>query len=175
MQMSSDQHKANATIIRTVLVAYNERTHMSTIYEPLSDEGQVELYLFNAIFGWFYLSVTSKIPLQEENLKKYVAVAGGQFQGAQAEYYRASFTSLFFDRFTNYKKELQLVKTSQLTGNEYLPAYFFIRLYKYPLGKEPIGEYETVRRFSGESNSIMILLFKNHVNHLRTLLDIEIV
>jgi hypothetical protein len=166
----TNEYQVNLAIVRTALAAYEERVNMSEVYQPLSEEGEIELYLFNIVHGWFYLLVNSIVDNDVETLKKYVAVAVGQVKGVKSEYLKTKVSELFSDRFLNYKRELKSVKES----NIYLPAYFFIRLYKHPLSREPIKANESMKKFTGDSHSMLIQCFKTHVNHMWATFDMAL-
>lgn len=158
----ANDYQINLAIVRTALIAYDGRNYMSEIYQPLNDDGQIELYLFNIIHGWFYLLSNSIVDNEVDTLKKYVAVATGQIRGPRAEYYKGKITELLTDRFPNYKREMKLVKESA----DHLPAYFFNRLYKHPMGKEPIDSNVILRKFPGDTPALLNDYFKTHVNNM---------
>lgn len=152
--------------LKVAEIAYEGRNYIESLYEPLTTEGQAELYLFNIVYGWLYLQDHSIVSIKSNTAERFIAIGSVVAEKIKSSIEVETYLELFLDRLENHRYELKLVKTTQFSDNEYFPIYFYRRLYQHPLQLQkmpPINKWDD-EDYEAE---MLIDIYKHQVNEIQ--------
>jgi len=165
--------KSPEDIIHIVVdIAFKERNFISKLYEPLSMDGQIELFIFNIIYSWLYIQDNSLFDMTSTNAELFTIVGGVKANSLKSSLEIDEYYNLFRDRYVSYSNELKLVNENQFTGHEYFPENFYSRLYNYPLILTAIEDNEFLEN-EFYSKELLIDIYKHQINELQKELDLN--
>lgn len=153
-------------LIKVADIAFEGRNQIETMFEPLTTEGQAELYLFNIVYSWLYLQDHSIVQMNAKNAERFTAIGAIKAQEIKASLDVVTYFQLFKDRFINYREEMQLVTKTQFTQHEHFPIYFYRRIYHHPLS---LVEMPEIEEWDDEyyEGDMLLDIYKHQANHIQ--------